>query len=964
MAIYHLTAQIIGRSKGKSAVAAAAYRAAETLYSQQQDVLFDYARKGGVVFSEILLPTHVPLWMGEREKLWNAVELFEKRKDASYAREIEVSLPVELSIEQQKALLRDYLNEAFVNRGMIADYSIHEVDTHNPHAHIMLTLRPVVGDSFGNKAREWNDKNLFIEWREQWAVFSNQHLALAGSDKKISHLSHADQKIDLEPTMHRGYMSRKNAAILDRFQKAKAIKERNYERLLVNPEIAIDLLTCYESIFSHHDLARFVNERTDSPEEFTNLKIAIETNAYLVSLGQGIDGKEYYTSKTVLKNEHDLIERAGRLAQSNMHQLNPKKFDFVLAERTLNTEQEAAFNHILSGKDLSLVVGFAGTGKSYLMDAVREAYESHGYRVMGAALAGRAADGLAQSARINSRTIARFLIDWENGRESLTDKTVLIVDEAGMVGSRQMQALLFEAERAGSKVILCGDPEQIPSVEAGCPFRFLLERTQHTSLRSVVRQKIEWQRQATVELSTQQHGKAIDRYLEHGHIYDHSSRAEAMKAIVDRWAAWSSENQAQSAVMMSYRNADVLSMNLMARECLQGLGQLTEKAFHISTKAFGELEFAVGDRLMFLRNEKSINVKNGLLGRIEDISGSFITVKMDRGDILSFDTAFYNDLGYGYASTVHKLQGETVDKSFVLATPQFNRFIANVALDRHRDDIEIHYGLDDFKTYDNLKRILSRGESKILAVEYAQARGTDYESLIDVAAEVESKKDFTNYYNEIISESSPIKNTLAEIYLKKQGIENVDVSSIRFHPAVWERETQIYSPALVARAVGEGSKGFETKGVQITFLDKDGNKATIEHPVRYSGSPDAIIMLQKPAKQNSRWYVAADIETALAVVKAKPDARVACLATQERFNHAPLHGNNQKELVFCSGETSRQDLVQRAASVFSKKGFMVRVTQPILKKNTLDSIRKTVENSTLVRVVDRGDKELGEEIEL
>jgi Ti-type conjugative transfer relaxase TraA len=916
-----------------------------------------------VIYSQIILPPIAPAWMSERDKLWNAVELFEKRKDASYAREIEVSLPVELSLEQQKELLNEFITDNFVNAGMIADYSIHDVDSHNPHAHIMLTMRPVEENSFGKKAREWNDKALFLRWREQWAAISNKHLALSGFDKKISHQSHADQLIDLEPTIHRGYMKSENLEKLDRFQKMKAIKARNYENLLINPAVALQLLTNHESIFSHHDLCRFVNERTDSVQEFSHLKIAIETCDSLVHLGNGIDGKEYYTSSTVLQQEHDLIERAMRLSSSKLHQLNPKRFEFVLASRTLNEEQQNAFNHILSGNDLSFVVGFAGTGKSYLMDAVREAYQAKGYRVLGTALAGRAADNLKQSAHIESRTIARFLIDWENGREQLTNETVLIIDEIGMVGTRQMQALLMEAERVGAKVIGCGDPEQIPPIEAGCPFRFLLERISHVFLKQVIRQKTLWQREATVELSTRQHGKAIDRYQTHGYVHEHSTREEAMTSIVDRWQHYQEGNLSKSALILTYRNVDVLALNLMARERMKSNGKLVEDCAQITTKAFGELEFASGDRIMFLRNEKSLNVKNGLLGRIDHISDSILSITMDRGDTIVCDTRFYTDLGYGYAATIHKSQGDTIDQSYVLATPQLNRFLANVALDRHRDNVELHYAKDDFLTYSNLKRTLSRGESKVLAVEFAQARGLEYDVSNDKAAHVESQTDFDRYFETIIAESVPIEGTLAERYLQNQGIENINLKSIQFHPAVWNREMQSFLPALVAKAVGDGHPGIEVKGVQVTFLDPfTVDKAVLSQPVRYSGSTDAIIMLQKPTHDDSRWYVAADIETALTLVKAMPDARVACLASQEQFNKNPLHGK-QNELIFCSSNYSHENINEKAATVFHRQGFSVRVANLSLN-HTHENIKKSIHQAAPSTFNDRSKNIDITEIEL
>lgn len=938
MAIWHLRAQVIGRSSGKSAVGAAAYRAGQALFSEHAEVTFDYTNKHGIAFNEILAPAHAPAWVFEREQLWNAVERFEKRKDATLAREIEVALPTELTVEQNKSLLREYLQENFVKLNMIADYAIHDVDGYNPHAHIMLTLRPIDEKGFGKKAREWNDKALFETWREQWAALTNKHLALAGFDKKIDQRSYVAQGIDLEPTIHRGYLSEKNSAVLDRLQQAKAIEERNLDRLLANPQIALDLLTHHESVFSHQDLARFVNERTHTVEDFNRLKLAIETHTHLVHLGAGQDGKTYYTSRHVLEREADLIKTAQRLSISYQHQLNPKRFDFVLATRTLNEEQQAAFEHILSSGDLSLIVGFAGTGKSYLMDAVREAYESQGYRVIGTALSGRASDGLAQSAHINSRTIARFLLDWEHGRYQLDNKTVLIIDEIGMVGTRQLQALLAEAKRAGAKVIGCGDPEQIPPVEAGCPFRYLLERISHVFLKNVVRQKVNWQREATVELSTQQHAKALDRYQSHGHIHEHETREMAMENLVERWQAYRQISPAKSAVMMAYRNVDVLALNLMARERLLAKDKLdTVKALSVNTQRFGQLAFAVNDRLLFLQNDNDLKVKNGLMGTIQAINGTVLTVALDRGDTVAFDSQRYNQISYGYAATVHKLQGETVDKAFVLATPHLDRFLTNVAMDRHREDVELHYGDDDFASYHNLKRTLSRGESKVLAVEFAQARGIDYDLTQDVAATVESKTNFHTYWKDILAEQQGLPGTLGETYLRDCcGVQETAFKSLYFHPAVWERETQSHMPALVARSVGLNEKGeLADQGVQITFLDSTtGERAALQQPIRYTGKAlHTVIPIQKAAlPEDKRYFMTFDIESAVSIANAQPDIRVVALAHQEELAKIPLKGQGNR-LTLCVNHTSPAAKVEAAIAAFKQKGFEVYVAQPEMAAN-------------------------------
>lgn len=154
MAIWHFRVDIIGRSEGKSAVAAAAYRAGSSLHSDYQGIQFDYSRKRDVAFTEILLLENAADWMKDRQTLWNAVEKFEKRKDATLAREMHMALPCEFSLEQNKALLLEYLKSNFVNLGMIADCAIHDMDGNNPHAHVMLTLRLILALAFSASANK------------------------------------------------------------------------------------------------------------------------------------------------------------------------------------------------------------------------------------------------------------------------------------------------------------------------------------------------------------------------------------------------------------------------------------------------------------------------------------------------------------------------------------------------------------------------------------------------------------------------------------------------------------------------------------------------------------------------------------------------------------------------------------------------------------------------------------------
>jgi hypothetical protein len=208
MAQYRFSSQIIGRRTGRSAVAAAAYRAGASLADERTGEVHDFSRRGGVLHTEIMAPDLAPDWMRDRQRLWNAVEIAERRGDAQLSREVQLSLPHELTDEQRLALVREFVGSQFVARGMIADVAIHapgrEGDDRNHHAHIMLTMRELTGEGFGNKARGWNSPELLQEWREEWANQQNRALERYGHPTRVDHLSLEVQGIDREPQRHLG----------------------------------------------------------------------------------------------------------------------------------------------------------------------------------------------------------------------------------------------------------------------------------------------------------------------------------------------------------------------------------------------------------------------------------------------------------------------------------------------------------------------------------------------------------------------------------------------------------------------------------------------------------------------------------------------------------------------------------------------------------------------------------------
>ena len=702
MAIYHQTTKMVKRSEGRNAVAAAAYRAGISLYEEATGMTHDYSKKMGVEYSEILAPDHAPDWVFDRQRLWNEVERCENRKDAQVAREVEVGLPIELSKSEQIELLRDFVKREFVARGMVADFSLHLDNPENPHAHILLTTRDITDDGFGQKNRGWNQTTELMGWRRGWAEVTNEHLAQAGLGVRIDHRSYKEQRLGLIPGRKIGLgLSRQHdeqlpSFLADRVAEQQQIMGANGEQILKDPGLALKALTHGQATFTHHDIARFLNTRTDGAEQFQAAYLKVTTSPELVGLGLDDQGRQRFTTREMFERERGMLADAERLSVRRGHGVSRGRQASVLSNNRLSDEQRQAFEHVTGAGDLKSLVGVAGSGKSTALSAMREAWEAEGLSVKGAALSGIAAENLQVASGIQARTLASYELAWNSGRDPLTSRDVLVIDEAGMIGTRQLARVLEVAQTAQAKVVLVGDPEQLQAIEAGAPFRGIAAAHGVAELAQVRRQRQEWQRAATGQLASGRTAEALAAYQNQHSIVAVEQRGDARSALLARWARDAKAESDGSQLVLAYTRDDVHALNTAVRTLRQQTGQLGKG--QVIATAQGQKEFAVNDRIRFGRNEKTLGVKNGSLGTVERIEGGVIQIKLDgpADTRVAVDTKFYQYLDHGYAATVHKAQGTTVDRTYVLATPHFDRHTTYVAMSRHREAATVFYAADDF----------------------------------------------------------------------------------------------------------------------------------------------------------------------------------------------------------------------------------------------------------------------------
>lgn len=402
-----------------------------------------------------------------------------------------------------------------------------------------------------------------------------------------------------------------------------------------------------------------------------------------------------YSTRAMLALEQHMLEVASELKQASLHPVAKKDVESSVAKRpTLKKEQKDALEHVLEKPgDLQCVVGLAGTGKTFLLHAAREVWEKSGYRVHGFALAARAAGQLRDGANIESMTLAKLFTLEAMGKHTITKKSVLVLDEAGMVGTKQMARFMEIAKEREAKVVLVGDTQQLQPIEAGGPFRALVERHDAAKLSNITRQREEWERTAVLSLAEGDAVTALSLYAEHGRLKVEETKSKALSELVSDWNKERTKDLKDTLVLAGTRE-DVRALNERIQAERQALGETKGRVL-----ALGEPLY-IGDRVVFTKNDKSMKVVNGEFGTVEAQLGFGVLVRMDRQTkallpmserVLVPQAKLPTHVSRGYAITTHKAQGATIEKAFVLAGGWMqDRHLSYVQMSRARGETKLY----------------------------------------------------------------------------------------------------------------------------------------------------------------------------------------------------------------------------------------------------------------------------------
>jgi conjugative relaxase-like TrwC/TraI family protein len=465
-----------------------------------------------------------------------------------------------------------------------------------------------------------------------------------------------------------------------------------------------DRLTETRSVVDRRDLVRAVAEAVvgtgfGAARVMTEVDRLVASN-HVVEIGRDALNLPRYSTPELVRIEREIVEIALHLADDERFAVSDVVVDRHLGTSHLNDEQISAARYATASGRLAIVEGAPGTGKTTLFAPMVAAWKESGYRVLGTATAWRVANALRDDLNIEARATASWLAGLDHGRSFLDDQTVLVVDEAGLLSSRDMHRLLDAADTTGAKIVLAGDRDQLQAIGAGAGLALAAHGIEVSKVTTIVRQKEPWLRVAILEFGRGHAGPALEAFSEQGSIVEADGERAAVRAVVDQ--TWQADG---TTVLLAKTNADVLALGREVRDRMRAIEHLSGPDSKVTAATPSghtvELSLAVGDQIRFQLRNDALGVINGTTATITRIAPiqapdhdkprHFIEARVGDRQI-AFDTADIADdagrarLGWAYASTIYGAQGLTVDRAAVLVSPAMDRHDIYVAASRARHE--------------------------------------------------------------------------------------------------------------------------------------------------------------------------------------------------------------------------------------------------------------------------------------
>jgi Ti-type conjugative transfer relaxase TraA len=725
MAICFARMEYVKRSKGKCVVAKAAYNAKTSIYFEGNQIsppkLYDWSKSQQPISHSILLPKNVNEVFKDPRVLWNSVEKAEKRKDSQVGKEIVIALPDDnvISNEQRIEMAEEFAKIHFVSKGYGIQVDVHHPKTYldiniddededtaierNFHAHILVTERP-----FDDKGQAFFSKKINhlgpqvrgsmhatfdgIEWKKLWTQFQNEYFEAKGLDLRVDSQGLVLQ-IHLGPMRMR---TKRANEILGEYNK----REELGQLLALDPTIILKKLTETKSVFQKSDLEFFLQKYV-SEQDREKVQESFWNSHGLIQLFDK-DAKNpttKFTSVEVYEEERKILRLADKLYQKQMPFSKDDK-----DRPNLNEEQNLAFKKIVNGNALACIEGFAGTGKSYLLVALKNHYENMGYKVRAFGPDNSTVKVLEEKGFNGARSVHSILYKnfFSKKNQILENQEIWIIDEASKLGNRPLLELLKLAETNNIRLIFSGNSAQLSSVDRGGLFSIFCKRYEHIFLQNVQRQNKTSDREISKHLAYGEVNQAIDMIASNGGFQWSSNKENALLSLMEKWAEDRVHFPYDSSLIVAHTNQEVRQLNDLAHTIRMARGEISAVEFECHT-THGKIRISEGDLIEFRQNSKDLDVKNGDKGILVKASEKKFIVKLKEKEI-SFDPQKFSAFQLGYALTYFRSQGDTVHRAYIAYSPFMSQKLLYVGRTRHVKNVHCFVAKTEARCITDIKK--------------------------------------------------------------------------------------------------------------------------------------------------------------------------------------------------------------------------------------------------------------------
>ncbi|SPM44949.1 conjugal transfer protein TraA [Orientia tsutsugamushi] len=855
MAIKFARIEFLRRSEGGDSCRKAAYNARTIVENEKTGIKYNFSRKKDNVYHTVLIPDYVNQDFKNIQTLMNEVERTAKDPNSQLLKDIVIALPdeKELNLEHRIELTHRIVDAMeWVQNGLGVQIDIHkpQIGDKNWHAHILLTMRRFRkdGTGLGDRAVDLNPKIITVNGKKVVIKDSkmiheiakeetNAYFAELGLPYRVDETSEV-------PGKHIGPRRIRN--LINEVLNENELRKEAHLKIINDADVITDSITHYKSIFTKQDVEKAVKDIPDPTAREQLVQQVLSSNRILELYHDDGESSKYFTTIEVRNEETRIIRIANKINDqvyyNNIYNL---KSD-IEGLANVSEEQKQALRHILlSTSGVRVLRGRAGTGKSYVLAKAHKLATNRGQKVIGIAPTHKAVSELRSKGYTEVYTVKGFLY---NRKKIFMQDSLIVVDEAGMVGTKAYAELFRVVRNNNCQLILAGDEKQLASIERGGMFEILSNIFGSHVLVNIRRQSENWSREAAMEFAESNILSGITLLRQNNCVRFDNTLQDSMSKLIYNWSL--SKFKPHEKLVITVRNKDVDILNSSIRSLLKANGTLKGTEYERSIDG-RKKSYMAGDRIVFQKSYKDLQIQNSEFATLTSVSKNKFIAKTDTGKEVSFDPSEIQ-FKHGYASTVYKVQGASIKDVYVLHNGVSNISSSYVAMTRHIKSLKLYCNNEATGSINSLINQLSRPNEKSASITLKTAHDLEKErTKTTVFSKIE------NWFKSIINDINDRSHVNKEYYhftakpeeeAKVEKVQLKDISTPLFMQIKEQRQYD-YDVTILS-AEGKTISSFQEAGIDSRMVYSS-NVNNLKYYQPFQG--EKILIAANNDKQNKEY---------------------------------------------------------------------------------------------------------------